>query len=124
MYVAPCRCPCVLWTCTVETPAGATYKESKRSPNVLVLSVCLSFPGRIRVSVVKLLMIFMWSETATPKVGLIRLVLPAYGTNTDTCAHILLNHKFINTLRTPTCVDPQRVIFRNYNRYISVWSTK
>lgn len=105
--MAPCRCPCVLWPCTVETPAGAAYKESKRSPSVLVLSVCMSFPGQIRVSVVvKLLMIFIWLVTAVPKVGLTRLLLPTYGINTDTCAHILLNHQVINTLRTPTCVDP------------------
>jgi len=37
-----------------------------------------------------------------------------YRRNTDTCTNILLNHHFINILRTPICFHPYRAIFREY----------
>jgi len=103
MYVAPSRCPCVLWPYTVETPAGATYKESEPTPNVLVLSVCLFQYELKSIGCRKIIDDFIWSVRPTPKVGLIRLVLPTYGINTDTCTHMLLNHQFINTAYSNIC---------------------
>ena len=53
----------------------------------------------------------------------ISALISLFQINTDICIHILLNHHFINTLRTP-CFNPYKVIFREYNGYISVtWVT-
>jgi hypothetical protein len=46
-----------------------------------------------------------------------------YRMNTDTCTHLLLNHNFINNLRTPVCFSRyERVIFRGYKEYTAAAS--
>jgi hypothetical protein len=49
----------------------------------------------------------------------IRALIPLHRTNTDTITHITSNHHFINTVRSPTCFNPYKIVFREYNGYIS-----
>lgn len=46
-------------------------------------------------------------------------IICLYRIITETCTHVLLNHHFINTYSIPACLNPYRVIFREFNGYFS-----